>query len=431
LLLSALTAIATFATTSHSASGDLDATFGTGGVAIVPSSSSGAYAVAIQDDGKIVTAGYASGPSSVDMAVVRLDDTGVLDASFGTGGVVTLPAGLQSIAEAIALQPDGKILVGGGVFVAPFVYDYEFRLVRLLAADGQLDGSFGDGGIVEMPAAATQPGIHSVVLQPDGRILVAGEGKADVTSSKPNRDMLVVRYLADGTPDSGFGDGGSALVSMGRRYDAPRSVLLQPDGAIVAAGYAIQGRSARAAVMRLTSSGVLDESFGRRGRQRLRFSTRLSYGIDAALLADGRIVLGGLSVGNDILTARMALAQLTTTGTRDQTFGVEGVAEAAPDAPAYYHPSRIVVQADGKIVMVGDITRGDGASDIYPDVLLARFMADGSLDASFGDGGVVRSVFNQSDYGFGVTLDGSGNIVVVGSSYDGTQARTLVARYLP
>ena len=133
-------------TPSRAAPGDLDTTFGTGGAAILAVGvHSFANALAVQSDGKILAAGYVFSGSSGDMAVVRVDSTGTLDPTLGSGGVATLPAGMQSIANAIALQPDNKIVVAGGVFTAPDVLDYDFRIVRLLndgLSDGQLDSTF-------------------------------------------------------------------------------------------------------------------------------------------------------------------------------------------------------------------------------------------------------------------------------------------------
>jgi uncharacterized delta-60 repeat protein len=429
LLASSLLVASLAAADAFAAPGDLDPTFGTGGVVTLPIAlHAGGQAVAIQGDGKIVVAGYVTTESSVDMLVVRLDGAGVLDPSFGTGGVVTLPAGVQSIAQAVALQADGKIVVAGGAFVAPDVIEYDLRLARLLPADGQLDATFGTGGIVETPAAATQPGVQAVAIQADGKILAAAEGKPNVTARNPNRDFLVTRYLADGDPDPAFGASGSAVVSMGRRYDLARAILIQGDGAIVAAGYALQGRSARAAFARLTTGGALDATFGRRGRLRLRLGSRISYAEDALLLPDGRILAAGLSVDTSgvVPTASMALAQLTPAGDLDAGFGAGGISLTAPDAPAYHHIRRIVRQADGKIVAAGGISEAS-PSDVY----LARFEADGTFDASFGTGGVVRSSFTVQDCAFAVALQTDGAIVVAGSSVVGNQGRVLVARYLP
>src|SRR5262245_37081086 len=137
-------AAALLPTPSRAAPGDLDATFGTGGAAMPAVGA--ANALAVQNDGKILAAGYIFDGSSSNMGIIRLDSTGTLDPTFGSGGVVTLPAGTQAIAYAIAIQPtDNKILVAGGV-VADLDLDYDFQIVRLLndgLSDGQLDMTFG------------------------------------------------------------------------------------------------------------------------------------------------------------------------------------------------------------------------------------------------------------------------------------------------
>jgi uncharacterized delta-60 repeat protein len=255
------------------------------------------------------------------MAVVRLDSTGALDSSFGTGGVVTLPASMQSITHTAAIQPDGGILVGGGVVADPEL-DYDFRIARLLPADGQLDSTFGTGGIVVTPAAGTV-GANSVVEQPDGKILAGGDGKRNVLSGSKNRDFVVHRYLADGSSDTSFGEAGRSVISMGRRYDAVRTLLLQPDGAILAVGYSAGGRSGRTALVRLATDGILDPTFGRHGRQQLRLVTRQEFGADAALLADGRIVTGGESVDPDpnSFSSNITLSQFTSSGTLGPALG--------------------------------------------------------------------------------------------------------------
>jgi uncharacterized delta-60 repeat protein len=417
------------------APGDLDPTFGTGGVAILPVAvHSYANAVAIQPDGKILLAGYAyTGGSGGDMAVVRVDAAGALDPSFGTGGLVTLPAGVQSLAYAVALQPDGAIVVGGGSFVAADVFEYDFRVARLLPADGALDGSFGTGGVVVTPSAGTI-GVSSLALQPDGSIVAAGDGKRKVQARSSNRDFVVTRYLGDGSLDPAFGSAGRAVISMGKRYDNARRVLVQPDGAIVAAGYATGPGRGGMVLARVTGDGKLDGTFAKGGRWKGRLVTRLEYANDAALLADGRILAAGLSVDPVPLfpEAGVTLFRVTSGGRRDTNFGTDGFASHDPDAGAYHHIRRIAVQADGKIVAAGSIQYGSG--DPTPDVFLARFLGNGALDASFGTGGIVRTTFALQEEFFDVALQPDGKIVVAGLSSvlsPVIQSRMLVARYLP
>jgi uncharacterized delta-60 repeat protein len=414
------------------APGDLDPTFGTGGVVTLPIAvHSYANALAIQPDGKIVLAGYAytSGDGG-DMAVVRLDAAGALDPGFGTGGLVTLPAGVQSIANAVVLQPDGAIVVGGGSFVAADVFDYDFRLARLLPGDGQPDPAFGTGGVVVTPAAGTT-GAVSLALQPDGAIVVGGDGKRKVQARSRNRDFVLTRHLGDGSLDSTFGSGGRAVLSMGKRTDVARRVLVQPDGKILAAGYATGPGRGGMVVARVAADGKLDGSFAAGGRRKLRLVTRLEYAEDAALLADGRVLVAGLSVDPvpTLPAAAMTLFRLTTGGRLDTNFGAGGFSSVAPDAGAYHHVRRIAVQPDGKIVAAGSITLGSG--DFTPDVFLARLLGNGTLDASFGTGGIIRTSFTTQDELFDVALQTDGAIVVAGVSVVAGQSRMLVARYLP
>src|SRR5262245_4335393 len=405
LILSAMVLTAVLAPTpSRAAPGDLDPTFGSGGAAILAVGvHSSADALAVQSDGKILAAGYIF-DGSLGMAIIRLDSTGALDPTFGSGGVVSLPAGIQAIAHAIAIQPtDNKILVAGGVVADPDL-DYDFRIVRLLndgLSDGQLDTTFGTGGVVVTPAAGTV-GATSVVVQPDGKILAGGDGRPHLLSRSRNRDFVVHRYLADGSPDTGFGEGGRAAISMGRRYDLVRSLLLQPAGAVLAAGYSFAGRSGRFALARLGADGTLDPTFGRAGRQETRLITRDDFAKDAALLPDGRIVAGGgtVHVAPIVSTLSVTLAQFTSSGTLDPSFGTGGISSVTPFANSSNQVVRIALQTDGKIVGAGDVS---GLNDPF-DLLLARFLPDGSLDASFGTGGVVRTLLTSQDQAFTVAV---------------------------
>ena len=419
---------------SLAASGDLDSSFGAGGVvALTINDHAYATAVAVQDDDKIVAAGYSLSGSSGRIAVVRLDAVGDLDAAFGSAGVVSIPATNQNIGYAVALQSDANILVAGGEFTGPDGPDYDFRLVRLLASDGRLDASFGSGGIVAT-AAASRVGAAAIAVQADGKILVGGDGNPKPQSTSRNRDLLVVRYDTDGTLDSTYGVGGKAFVSMGKSHEYLNRLVAQTDGSVLAAGSAGAKSSWRPVATRLGSAGALDPTFGSGGRYRGRWLTRRSFLQDAAVLADGSILLAGLSVvesAKALPTASMVLARLAADGSRDTGFGHNGLAVSTPDAEAYYHVNRSAVQTDGKVVVAGGVVFGT-ATDQTSDLLLARFNTDGSLDASFGSAGVVCAALSKYDEVWGLALQDDGKIVVAGvSSADGLHSQMLVARFLP
>ena len=170
--------------------------------------------------------------------------------------------------------------------------------------------------------------------------------------------------------------------------------------------------------------------FGRGGREQSRLVTRREFADDAALLPDGRILAGGLSVDTTpgAFSGGVTLAQLTTSGVLDSSFGTGGISSATPFAQSYNQLNRVALQTDGKIVGAGGVS---GVND-PPDVLLARFLPDGSLDSSFGTGGVVRALFTSQDQAFAVALQPTdGGIVIAGGSVVSGQSRMLVARYLP
>src|SRR6185312_12779398 len=182
------------ASPASAAAGDLDGAFGTGGTVTTDFAGNGdeARAVAVQPDGKIVAAGGALG-ATVDFALVRYRPDGTLDATFGTGGKVTTDFGSAEQAFAVAVQPDGKIVVAGGGATG-------FELARY-NADGSLDGTFGAGGKVTTRFGLGLPftRAHAIVLQPDGKIVVAG-----TATSATAPDFGLARYNPNGSLDASF-----------------------------------------------------------------------------------------------------------------------------------------------------------------------------------------------------------------------------------
>jgi uncharacterized delta-60 repeat protein len=222
-----------FVVARYDASGAPDPTFG-GGTGFTTGPGGAAFGVALQSDGKIVAAGVADAPDGM-LRVARYDTSGVLDPTFGAGGVVTGPSGPSLTGSSdrdftdVAIQPDGKILVASNDGSDPVTPN--FRVVRYLTS-GDLDPTFGNGGIVTGP-----PGLvngNGIALMPDGKIVVGG-----ATSEAGAPSMFrVVRYDASGTLDSqfgcaappcpGFGDGVASAIGI--------STTLQPDHRIVVVG---------------------------------------------------------------------------------------------------------------------------------------------------------------------------------------------------
>ena len=239
-----------FALARYNPNGTLDSGFGSGGkvtTAIGPSDDE-AYALALQPDGKLVAAGLIRNGSQTVFALARYNPNGSLDASFnGTGKVTTAHGATYASANALALQPDGKLVAAGVGQNGP---QFVFALVRY-HPDGSLDTSFDATGKVTTAIGQSQDSVSDLALQPDGKVVAAG-----YSYSGADRDLAFARYNADGTLDPGFGSGGKITTAIGPGHDNAYGLALQPDGKLVAAGTTWDGskRCSRSSVTSETRS---------------------------------------------------------------------------------------------------------------------------------------------------------------------------------
>ena len=348
-----------------------------------------------------------------------------LDPEFGGDGIVTTPVGPDAAyetANAIVLQPDGKLVVAG-VAQGSVASGFDFALTRY-NADGSLDTTFGGDGIVTTPVGpdSKEDTANALVLQPDGKIVAAGGASAD----GGRRDFALVRYNADGTLDTTFGSGGIVTTTIGLAYNVSGAyaLVLQPDGKLVAAGLAYmgEGRKTDFALARYTADGALDPTFGAGGGDgdgivTTDVSPISSFDQASALVlqSDGKLVAGGLvTVDNSVdgtptdTEQDFALARYNSDGSIDTSFGGGTVltdvspdfVDSTPNDNAQDAVNALLVQSDGKIVAAGYAEKNtDGAATLDTTVAaLTRYMADGSLDTGFGDSGIVRVDLNRGDF---------------------------------
>jgi uncharacterized delta-60 repeat protein len=316
--------------TRMTSAGSLDPSYGTGGIVTVGihgSAGVGSGAgLALQSDGKIVMGGEGrngtGGP--ISFAAVRLLPNGSLDPSFGNGGVTTVPIGPEAIANAVVIQPDGKIVLGGTALVG----HNEFAAVRL-NADGTIDTSFGTNGVSTLSQDAAAWGL---VLQPDGKLVLGGQ-----TDYNTNQEFMAARLNPDGALDTTFGSGGIRMIPIGVTA-LGFGIALRPDGKFVLAGPAFTTTGV-AATARLNPDGSLDPSYGSGGIATLPDW----YGVNGIILdASGRIVLPLVGAG---------AVRLNPDGSADKTFGNGGIALA----PLGSHggANGAAIQPDGDIVLAG------------------------------------------------------------------------------
>ncbi|GAB4483392.1 MAG: hypothetical protein OHK0044_32620 [Burkholderiaceae bacterium] len=396
------------------ARGDLDPTFGSGGKVTTPIGATDdlAYAVALAPDGRIVVAGASANGADYDFALARYNADGSLDTTFGIGGKVVTAIGGSDHIYAMALAPDGRIVAAGAA------YSITGRYVALARynADGSLDTSFGNGGKVVTAIGGANASAYAVVLAPSGKIVVAG-----ASHNGADYDFALARYNTDGTPDTSFGGGGKVVTPIGSSDDGAQALALAPDGRIVVAGYSRGGTGNDFALARYNADGSLDTSFGNGGKIVTAMGTGDAAAYALALAPDGRIVVAGYSIGADY---DFALARYNADGSLDATFGSGGkvVTRVGSGDDA---PKALALAPDGRIVVAG--SSGSGANS---DFALARYNADGSLDTSFGNGGKVTiGIGTIASLAYAMALAPDGRIVVAGASFNGAGTDFALARY--
>jgi uncharacterized delta-60 repeat protein len=338
---------------------------------------------------------------------------GSLDPTFGNGGIVTTDfGGTVDFGNSVALQPDGKIVMAG--YTASGGSGFTFALARY-NSDGSLDLTFdGDGKVEAGSGSPYKGGLADVALQPDGKIIVGGQ-----TFNGANHDFILLRFNSDGSPDASFDLDGQVTTDFAGDEDYCYSIALQPDGKILAAGRSFKDGSLDFAVARYNADGSLDTSFGTAGKVTTDFAAGDDWGMALALQTDGGIVLAGTTNGD------FALVRYNPDGTLDATFGTAG--QVTTDFGGMDGGSDVAIQADYRIIVTGS------AHTLTADIALARYNSDGSLDPTFdGDGKVTTDLAENNDFGTAVALHPDGRILVAGQTGQGstmTEIAFALARY--
>ena len=371
-----------FALTRHDTNGILDPTFGGDGIVTTDfagglTSSDEAFDLAQQADGKIIAVGSASNTTTVtDFAVARYNIDGTLDTTFSDDGMQTTDFGLDTdgdgivesgadVAEGVAIQPDGKIVVAGHARIplgGGLGFDNDFAVARY-NPDGTIDTTFGNNGKVTTNIGTDSDIGTDVVLQPDGKIIVVGQ--IDQAT-----DCAIVRYNSDGSLDNTFG-GSGIIVSDFSGSEGFKSVALQSDGRIVATGFTTGSNATLDfAVVRYEPDGDLDSSFGNAGLVTTDVSGGIpsgqDFGEDIILQNDGKILVVGRNTSNTILD--LAIVRYNTDGSLDSSFVNNGILSIDIHGKGDFGQD-IAIQPDGKIVAGGYSANGTNLDFVLVRVL--------------------------------------------------------------
>jgi uncharacterized delta-60 repeat protein len=332
-----------------------------------------------------------------------------------------LSSGLYRVTIDDALADEtGRLLDGdgngtpGGDYVRDFVVS---------TPGAGTDGSFGTGGVAFSNLGDSESEVRAMVVQPDGKILVAGFSNHNSTYF----DFAIARYLPNGTLDPTFGTGGVVQTDFGvNRLDRVRALALQADGKIVAVGEAamVNQSDHSFAVARYLTDGTLDTTFDVDGLATDDFGQYRDQADGVVVLPDGKIVVSGRA-GTSSNNADFALLRLLPDGTPDSTFDGDGRVVTPTDVidtdSATYQGRDFRRLTDGRLVV----------SHVYNNTLtIARYLPNGGLDPAFGTGGIHETQIPNFT-AFGLSIQNDGHILVPGVSYRANEPYAAVVRYLP
>ena len=376
--------------------------------------------IELQDDQKILAAGFSNAGSTRDMAVVRYLSDGSRDSTFGTDGLVLIDFAQGSDAcNAIVELNDGRILLAGDVQAGN---DYDYGVTRLFS-DGNIDSTFGINGKVITDIGGAYEIPYAMKVQQDDKIVIAGHSPGNGGDA----DFAMVRLYPDGKVDSTFGEAGIVKTNI-TRSDEARDLAILPNGRIILAGFTTSLGSDMAdfAMIRYLSDGSMDKTFGVGGMAitDLEGFGRGDYANSMLIEADGKIVLGGAANFAPGAEGDLGMVRYKPDGERDSTFGVNGVfihGLASNDKI-----ESIARQSDGKYIL-------SGVTNVLfsQDWLLARVNNNGTLDTSFGDEGLIVSSFaGDGDWASDVLIQKDSRIVQAGYNGDFTKLDFILERFI-
>ena len=403
-----------FAIARFNINGSIDSSFDADGkqTTAVGDANSTAYSIALQDDGKIVMAGYTTVGAINRFAVSRFNTNGSLDNSFNGSGIQTAPLGSDiQIGNSVAIQKTGKIIIAGYTFNGS---NNDQALARF-NTDGSLDNTFDTDGLLStdiVNSSADYAG--SVAVQNDDKIIVAGYSVIN-----NNTVFVLVRYNTDGSLDNTFDTDGKLVGDYYQGNSSVNATVVQSDGKIVTGGSTWNGTNFDFAVARYNANGSLDNTFSDDGKQTTDFGLNDEV-VSVVVQPDGKIIVGGSS------NTTFAIARYNTDGSLDATFSDDGKL-LIPMGFADLAKS-IALQADGKIIFVGHSYIHSNYDSVY--FAIARINSNGTLDNTFSDDGKVFTNFeNSPSFANAVSIQSDQKIVVSGRSYINGHDNFCLARY--
>ncbi len=398
-------------------SGALDLTFDNDGIVTTSFGTNfeNARSIAIQTDGKIIVGGFSESATNSEFVLIRYNPNGSLDSTFDNDGIVSTSIGnFSDVCQDVSIQIDGKILAAGYTGNGT---DNDFALIRY-NTNGSLDSTFENDGIVTTSVGLGHDEAYSLAIQNDGKIVLAGY----VDSTSFGHKFALVRYNPDGSLDSNFDSDGKVTTSIGNIDDYAYSIAIQSDNKILVAGNSNNGTNLDFCIVRYNTNGSLDITFDGDGKVTTDINASNDFGKSIALQSDGKIVFTGFSfIGS---CSVLVLARYNINGSLDNTFDNDGKVTTSIGC-LEDEAHELTIQSDGKILVVGSTFNGTNF-----EFALARYEANGNLDNTFDADGIVTTALGTTDgEANSVAIQSDGKILVAGYSANGTNSDFAVVRY--
>ena len=414
----------------------LDTTFGTNGILTLPLSVSTHdrfLAITVAPDGKIYAAGFMIEGGDQVMTLVRLGQNGTLDKTFGKDGLAAInvaPGGkIAEQARSVVVQSSGKIVIAGPVehdvtASGDGARDTDIAVVRF-DDTGKLDPSFGSNGIARIDLGAGRittgttfvgDNVWGMSNLPGDRIVLFGSKLAD-GAGRTDSDFVLIGLTNAGVLDAGFGAGGKVVIDIDKSVDTPRTVIVQPDGKIVATGYSAGADGVVTPVLiRVSAAGVLDTTFGKNGIAATKILPGVAESYAVGLQGDRFISAGYGRGANASEKVDIVVERYKPDGSLDTTFGKDGLTRidiAKEDDRA----RNLVVLPDDRILIVGSGKK----SALKANALIVLLSKDGAIVKSFGeDGFVLSDLGGSTDAWYGIAMTPDKKYVYL-AGYKGTE----------
>ena len=345
--------------------------------------------------------------SSTSLSIAQ--NPGDLDKTFGNGGMVNVGiGGYFDIAQEVDVQKDGKIIVAG--YGMESASSFKGLSIARYLSDGSIDYDFGNMGLIQKQTNTLEGELNSIVIQKDDKIVAVGYS---ISSNTNNENLTLVRFTINGKLDKSFGESGLIVTEISNQKEIGESVAIQPDGKIVCVGTTQHDPNFDIFLVRYDEYGQLDPYFGLGGIVITNINSGHDIGKSLAIQNDGKIIVAGFSYSVD--NFYMTLLRYDSDGQLDSTFAKGGI--AITDIKSSIGKLDLALQNDGKIILVGP-----SEVDNTHHFTVVRFNNNGSLDKSFGNNGITKTIIGDFSEAESVAIDSYGNIVVAGTTGSGNES---------